>query len=61
MSTVAEIEEAIARLPSEDFSRLIEDLRDIESARNSLAEAATAHESPRKWREVREELDALHG
>ncbi len=61
MSTVAEIEEAIARLPSEDFSRLIEDLRDIESAREALAEASSGSESPRKWREVREELDDLHG
>lgn len=61
MSTVAEIEEAIARLPSEDFSRLIEDLRDIESAREALAEASSVRELPRKWSEVRQELDALHG
>lgn len=38
MSSVAEIEEAAAKLPPEDFARLLEDLRDLEIARTALAE-----------------------
>lgn len=61
MSTVAEIEEAIARLPAGDFAQLLEDLRDIEAARSALSEASVTGETPKEWSHLRAELDALHG
>ena len=60
MSTVVEIEEAIARLPSEGFARLLEDLRDIETARPCLTEASKAGEQPATRNQLRQELDDLH-
>jgi len=60
MSTVAEIEEAIVRLPAEEFAQLLEDLRDIEVARAAIAEASEAGEPPKQWIPLRSELDALH-
>jgi hypothetical protein len=61
MSTVAEIEEAISRLPAEEFAQILEDLRDIEAARSALSEASDAGQSPKEWSRLRAELDALHG
>jgi len=45
MSTVTEIEEAAAKLPPADFARLLEDLRDLQMARATLAEMDAAGES----------------
>ena len=61
MSTVAEIEEAIARLPADDFVQLLEDLRDIEAAHTALAEASATGQPSKEWKQLRAELDALHG
>jgi len=60
MSTVAEIEEAISRLPSDEFARLLEDLRDIETARACLNEASKAGEHPATWNQLRQELRGCH-
>ncbi len=38
MSTVAEIEDAVEKLQREDFTKLMEDLRDLELARAALEE-----------------------
>lgn len=38
MSMVAEIEEAASKLPPADFERLMEDLCDMQIARDALAE-----------------------
>ncbi len=51
MSTVAEIEEAVAKLPPDDFARLMEDLRDLAAARAALAEIE-AGEKPAPLEEV---------
>lgn len=59
MSTVVEIEEAAAKLPSADFERLLEDLRDLQIARDALAEIE-AGEKPVAWERLKSELDALH-
>lgn len=45
MSTVTEIEEAAAKLPAADLARLLEDLRDLQMARTTLAEMDAAGES----------------
>jgi hypothetical protein len=60
MCAVAEIEEAIVRLPTEEFAQLLEDLRDIEVAHAAIAEASEAGELPRQWIPLRSELDAAH-
>lgn len=60
MSTVAEIEEAVSKLPPDDFERLMEDLRDLQIARTALAEIE-AGEKPVLWENLKSELDALHG
>jgi PHD/YefM family antitoxin component YafN of YafNO toxin-antitoxin module len=45
MSTVAEIEEAVSALPAGDFERLMEDLRDLQLARERLAEIEAGAET----------------
>lgn len=60
MGSVAEIEEAAASLPPDEFARLLEDLRDLEIARAALARVE-AGEKPVPWEQLKPELDALHG
>jgi PHD/YefM family antitoxin component YafN of YafNO toxin-antitoxin module len=45
MSTVAEIEEAVSALPADDFERLMGDLRDLQLARERLAEIEAGAET----------------
>ena len=61
MSTLAEIEEAAAKLNSPDFVRLLEDLHDLATARVALGELKQDPTSKIAWNELRAELDALHG
>lgn len=61
MSTVVEIEEAVSQLPPEDFERLMEDLRDLQMARNALSEIKAGNEEPVPWNTLKAELDALQG
>lgn len=61
MSTVVEIEEAVSKLPPEDFERLMEDLRDLQMARNALAEIEAGREETIPWNILKAELDAIHG
>lgn len=46
MSTVTEIEEAAAKLAPADLARLLEDLRDLQMARVTLAEMDASGELP---------------
>jgi hypothetical protein len=52
MSAVTEIEEAAAKLPPADFARLVEDLRDLQMARATLAEMEASGETPAPLEEV---------
>jgi hypothetical protein len=61
MSTLMEIEEAAARLPSPDFLRLLEDLYDLATARVAMGELAENPSATVAWDELKRELDALHG
>ena len=61
MSTLAEIEEAAAQLPSPDFVRLLEDLHDLATARVALGELDEDPTAKIAWGELKAELDALHG
>ena len=47
MSTVVEIEEAVSKLPPEDFEGLMEDLIDLKLARDRLAEIDAGAETIR--------------
>jgi len=61
MSTLAEIEEAAAQLPSPEFVRLLEDLHDLATARVALGELKQDPTSKIAWNELKADLDALHG
>ena len=61
MSTLAEIEEAAAQLPSPDFVRLLEDLHDLATARVALGELDEDPTAKIAWGELKAELDALYG
>jgi len=61
MSTLAEIEEAAARLPSPDFVRLLEDLHDLATARVALGDLKENPTATIAWDDLKAELDALHG
>jgi hypothetical protein len=61
MSTLAEIEEAAAKLNSPDFVRLLEDLHDLATARVALGELKQDPTSKIAWNELKAELDTLHG
>jgi len=52
MSAVTEIEEAAAKLRPADFARLVEDLRDLQMARATLAEMEASGETPALLEEV---------
>ena len=61
MSTLTEIEEAAAQLPSPDFVQLLEDLHDLATARVALGELAEDPNATVAWDQLKRELDALHG
>jgi hypothetical protein len=61
MSTLLEIEEAAAQLPSPDFVQLLEDLHDLATARVALGELAQDPTTITAWDQLKAELDALHG
>jgi hypothetical protein len=61
MSTLMEIEEAAAQLPSPDFVQLLEDLHDLATARVALGELAQDPTAIIAWDQLKAELDALHG
>ena len=61
MSTLMEIEEAAAQLPSTDFVQLLEDLHDLAAARIALGELQDDPTAAISWPKLKTELDALHG
>jgi len=61
MSTLMEIEEAAAQLPSPDFVQLLEDLHDLATARVALGELTKDPTATVGWDQLKRELDALHG
>ena len=61
MSTLTEIEEAAAQLPSTDFVQLLEDLHDLATARVALGELTEDPTAAVGWNQLKRELDALHG
>jgi hypothetical protein len=61
MSTLMEIEEAAAQLPSPDFVQLLEDLHDFATARVALGELEENPAAAVAWDQLKRELDALHG
>lgn len=61
MSTLMEIEEAAAQLPSPDFVQLLEDLQDLATARVALGELEENPAAAVAWDQLKRELDALHG
>ncbi len=61
MSTLMEIEEAAAQLPSTDFVRLLEDLHDLATARVALGELKEDPTATIAWDQLKRELDVLHG
>jgi len=60
MSTLMEIEEAAAQLPSPEFVQLLEDLHDLATARIALGELAQDPTAIIAWDQLRAELDVLH-
>jgi hypothetical protein len=61
MSTLMEIEEAAAELPSTDFVQLLEDLHDLATARVALGDLQAEPSATISWPKLKTELDALHG
>jgi hypothetical protein len=61
MSSLMEIEQAAAQLPSPDFVQLLEDLHDLATARVALGELQEDPTATISWQKLRTELDALHG
>jgi hypothetical protein len=61
MSTLMEIEEAAAQLPSPDFVQLLEDLHDLATARVALGELEENPTAAVAWDQLKRELDGLHG
>ena len=61
MSSLMEIEEAAAQLPSPDFVQLLEDLHDLAAARVALGEMAEDPTATVAWDQLKRELDVLHG
>jgi len=61
MSTLLEIEEAAAQLPSTDFVQLLEDLHDLATARVALGELKEDPTATIAWDQLKRELDVLHG
>ena len=61
MSTLMEIEEAAAQLPSPDFVQLLEDLHDLATARVALGELTKDPTATVGWDQLKRELDVLHG
>ncbi len=61
MSTLMEIEEAAAQLPSPDFVQLLEDLHDLATARVALGALQEDPTAAISWQKLKRELDVLHG
>jgi hypothetical protein len=59
MSTLMEIEEVAAQLPSPDFVQLLEDLHDLAAARVELGELRDDPTAAISWQKLDTELDAL--